>query len=145
MPRPLIALPLAWLMLAVPLRVQAQAGPQRGRVGEAVHRCVFNRPCNWTGHATIGAGIVLGLHELNVKAEYAAAVSALVWLGKELRDDAKWGGVLGTSDSNGDLLSGLFGTYVAYRVVRAHERAARLAITRNPDRGTKIEVKLPAG
>ena len=144
MSRPLIALPLAALMLAAPVRAVAQDAPHRGPVGEALHKCMFNRTCNWTGHSTIGAGIVVGLHELNVKAEYAAVLSSLVWVGKELRDDRKWGNVLGTPDSNGDLISGVLGAWVAYGFVRLHERKAqRLTITRDADRRTTVEVRLP--
>jgi hypothetical protein len=145
MPRPLIVLPLALVMLAAPARTQAQNAPDRGPVGEALHKCMFNRPCNWTGHATLGAGIVLGLHQLNVKAEYAAILSSLVWVGKELRDERKWGDVLGTPDSNGDLLSGVLGAWVTWGLVRLHERGTpRLTITRDTDRRTTVEVKLPS-
>jgi hypothetical protein len=143
MPRPLIALPLAVFLMAAPVRAQAQGAPTRSPVGEALHRCVFNRPCNWVGHASIGAGIVVGLHKLHVRTEYAAALSALVWVGKELRDEAKWGGVLGTTDSMGDLASGVLGAWVAYRLVRRHDEGGPLlAVTRDAERRTNVEVKL---
>jgi len=145
MARPLCALPFALFMLAAPVRAPAQDAPQRGPLGEALHKCMFNRPCNWTGHATIGAGIVFGLRELNVKAGYAAIVSSLVWVGKELRDERKWGNVLGTTDSNGDLLSGVLGAWIAYTVVHMREnRTPALTITRDADRRTRVAVKLPA-
>ena len=143
MQRSLIVLPMVLFMLAAPVRAQEAGVQERSAVGAALHKCMFNKPCNWTGHATIGAGIVFGLHKLNVKAEYAAVASALVWVGKELRDEAKWGNVLGTTDSTGDLLSGLAGAYLAYRIIRAHDRQPPLlTLNRDADGATTVRVRL---
>jgi hypothetical protein len=87
-----------------------------------IHRCIFNRPCNWTSHAAIASGVVFGLHELKVRSEYALAASALLYIGKEVRDHLKWGNVLGTYDSNGDVVSGVLGAYISYRLVKHMER-----------------------
>jgi hypothetical protein len=141
--RPLVALPLAALLLFAPGQGSAQArarvAPERGAVGEAVHWCMFNRPCNWSSHATIAAGIVWGLRRVDVAPEHAAAVAALVFVGKEVRDHLKWGNVLGTPDSMGDMVSGFVGAYVGYRLF-ARRTPVQLVVT--PDRGTTVGLQV---
>ncbi len=119
--------------------VQAADPPERSTMGQAVHWCVFNRPCNWTGHAAIAAGVVWGLRQVDVRPEYAAAVAALVFVGKELRDEAKWGQVLGTPDSMGDLLSGVAGAYLGYRLFGERRRTHVVVV---PDRAPVVEVRI---
>jgi len=136
------ALSVAAVLVCLPAPAAARqaAGPQeRSTVGDAVHWCVFNRPCNWTGHAAIAAGVVWGLRRVDVRPEYAAVVAALVFVGKEVRDHRKWGHVLGTPDSMGDLLSGVAGAYVGYRLF-GETRRTSLVVT--PDRGTTVGVRI---
>jgi hypothetical protein len=149
-----VALPLAWLALSVPVRVDAQARTEaasanvpvtteearRGVIAEAWHRCVFNRPCNWTGHATLAMGVVWGLDRLSVRTDVAAIAAALVFVGKEVRDDRKWGHVLGSTDSMGDMLSGFLGAYVGYRLFRERRRNVLLA---TDAARTTVTVRIP--
>jgi len=126
--------------MATPAAARQAAGtPERGAMGEAVHWCVFNRPCNWTGHATIAAGVVWGLRRMDVRPEYAAVFAALVFVGKELRDHRKWGHVLGTPDSMGDLLSGVAGAYLGYRLF-GEKRRTTLVVT--PNGATTVGVRI---
>jgi hypothetical protein len=149
---------LALLLLGMPLRgaaqtprnmlnTQARSVPAppvvapRSAAGEALHWCIFNRPCNWSAHASIAMGVVWGLDRMHVRTEYAAAAAALLFLGKEVRDDRKWGHVLGTPDSMGDMLSGFAGAYVGYRLFRDRGgRRATLAITPT---SASVTVKVP--
>jgi hypothetical protein len=135
------------LAFAATGRASAQAAPVRSPVGQAVHWCVFNRPCNWTGHATIAGGIVWGLSRADVKPEIAATLAALVFVGKEVRDDRKWGNVLGTPDSMGDLLSGLAGAYVGYRLFRrgSGKGVLPVAVSVHPDEGAHLEFRFQLG
>lgn len=118
----------------------AQLPALGGTVGEAVHWCTFERACNWSAHASIAAGIVWGLRRADVGPELAATVAALVFVGKEIRDDAKWGGVLGTRDSMADMLSGVLGAYVGYRLFGG---SGPVQLTVTPADGTTVEVRLP--
>jgi hypothetical protein len=130
----------AVLVLFVPVRssaqerVRAEREPVRATerptlVGDAMHWCIFNRPCNWAGHASIALGVTYGLNRLDVPREYAAGAAALVFVGKELRDHAKWGNVWGTPDSVGDMLSGFAGATVGYLLLREVSRPIELAMT----------------
>lgn len=92
--------------------------------------CAFNRPCNWTSHAAIAFGAAWLLHHrLHVPEAAAAGAAALFYVGKEIRDHMRWG-VLGSEDSNGDILSGCAGALLAYYLARwPHgEPHARLAV-----------------
>ena len=149
-----VALPLAWLALGVPARIAAQTrmdatsanipmsttASERSVVAEAYHRCVFNRPCNWTGHATIALGVVWGLDRLHVRTDVAAIAAALVFVGKEVRDHRKWGDVLGTPDSMGDMVSGFVGAYIGYRLFRERERPVLVGTTAA---GPTVTVRIP--
>jgi len=149
-----VASALAWLALSVPVHLAAQARTEassanipisatergRGIVAEAYHRCVFNRPCNWSGHATIALGVVWGLDRLHVRTDVAAIAAALVFVGKEVRDERKWGDVLGTPDSMGDMLSGFIGAYVGYRLFREQERPVLVDMTPS---GPTVTVRIP--
>jgi hypothetical protein len=137
--RPLIVA-VAVLVLSVPVRssaqerVRSEPAPSQATerptlVGEAVHWCVFNRPCNWTSHASIALGVTYGLSRLDVPRGYAAGAAALLFVGKEFRDQAKWGNVLGTPDSMGDMLSGIAGATVGYLLLREVSRPVELAVT----------------
>jgi hypothetical protein len=127
---------LALSCLAAP--VSAQIEIIERPIDEAVHWCAFRRPCNWTSHAAIGAGIVVGLHALDVKPEYAAAASALFYIGKEVRDHAKWGNVLGTLDSNIDMATGVAGAVTGWFLTRdrRHPRAVEVAVGGGEGGGT---------
>jgi hypothetical protein len=120
--RPLAAFALVVLAgYATP--VSAQIDALERPIDAAVQWCMFNRACNWTSHASIGAGIVVGLKALGVKPQYGAAASALFYIGKEIRDDAKWGNVLGTFDSNMDMAFGVAGAFTGWLLAR--DRPAR--------------------
>ena len=107
----------------------AQSSTNRSEVRQAVHWCLFNRACNWSGHATIATGIVWGLSRAELRPEYAALAAALVFVGKEFRDDRKWGNVLGSTDSMGDLLSGVAGAYLGYRLFHRSEQRTRPSVS----------------
>lgn len=94
-----------------------QAQDVWGAVGDASHWCMFNTPCNWTSHFTIGYATTHALHRVGVPRPVASGASALMWVAKEIRDDRKWGNVLGTPDSNGDIISGVLGALLAYHVL----------------------------
>ena len=96
--------------------------------------CAFNRPCNWASHAAIAFGAAWLLHhQLDVPAAAAAGAAALFYVGKELRDHMRWG-VLGSTDSNGDILSGCAGALLAYY----------LALRPQADRHARVAVELGA-
>jgi hypothetical protein len=131
---------VAVLVLFVPVRSSAQERVRAGTepvsaterptlVGDAMHWCIFNRPCNWASHATIALGVTYGLSRLDVPREYAAGAAALLFVGKELRDHAKWGDVWGTPDSVGDMLSGFAGATVGYLLLRETSRPVDLVVT----------------
>jgi hypothetical protein len=148
-----VTMPLAavWFGVALSLAgvvpAMAQIVDDRSGVGDAVHWCLFNRPCNWSGHASIATGIVWGLRRADVKAEFAAVAAALVFLGKEVRDDMKWGNVLGTADSMGDLVSGFAGAYLGYRLVRGDGSggASPVSLGMTADEGATLEVRIRTG
>jgi hypothetical protein len=119
----------------------AQAAPTRSAMGDAVHWCTFNRPCNWGSHATIATGIVWGLSRLDVKPEYAAVTAALFFVGKEVRDHQKWGHVLGTPDSMVDMLSGVAGAYFGYRLFGGRT-ATPLTISVGEGRETTVGIQI---
>ncbi|MGH7502121.1 MAG: hypothetical protein ACREL7_10225 [Longimicrobiales bacterium] len=120
---------LVVLMFTAVEPATAQSSTNRSDVGQAVHWCLFNRPCNWSGHATIATGIVWGLSRAELRPEYAAVAAALVFVGKEFRDDRKWGNVLGSADSMGDLLSGVAGAYLGYRLFHRSEKRSRPTVS----------------
>lgn len=137
--RPLIVA-VAVLVLFIPVRSSAQervrsepppppAIERPTLVGEAVHWCIFNRPCNWTSHGAIALGVTYGLNRLAVPRGYAAGAAALLFVGKEFRDQAKWGNVLGTPDSMGDMLSGIAGAALGYLLLREVSHPVDLAVT----------------
>lgn len=123
--KPLLSLCIALVAFCAPGTVQAQArneGHTLGPVvGGALHWCTFNRPCNWTGHATIALGVVYGLRKLDVAPEVAAGSAVLLFVGKEIRDHMKWGD-FGSTDSIGDLAAGVLGALVGYHFfAESHE------------------------
>jgi len=147
-----VAIPVA-MVVVLPAGVAGQSTPARPavvraqtphdtRIGQAMHWCLFNRPCNWTSHASIATGIVYGLDRLNIRTEYAAAFAALVFVGKEVRDHLKWGDVLGSPDSMGDMLSGFIGASAGYLLFRDRPRSP-LALDVSADGGTRVGVRLP--
>src|SRR5690606_21989403 len=91
--------------------------------------CAFNRACNWASHAAIAFGMANLLHRLDVPEAAAAGAAALFYVGKEIRDHVRWG-VLGSTDSNGDILSGCAGALLAYYLVLRPEgdRHPRIAV-----------------
>lgn len=144
---PLRAVTLGFVLsFSVLGRASAQA-PTRSTMGQAVHWCTFNRACNWSGHATIATGIVWGLSRAEVKPEVAAVAAALVFVGKEVRDDRKWGNVLGSADSMGDLLSGLAGAYVGYRLFHVGRKGGAPPVTvgMSPSEGASLEFRIRTG
>jgi hypothetical protein len=142
----------AVLVLFVPVRSSAQESANAERVpavaaerptmvGEAMHWCIFNRPCNWAGHATIALGVTYGLSRLDVPRGYAAGAAALLFVGKEFRDQAKWGNVLGTPDSIGDMLSGIAGATVGYLLLRDVSRPVELGVTETGSMAIGVRVE----
>ena len=117
--RPLAAL-VAVVLAGFATPVTAQIGALERPIADAVHWCTFHRACNWTSHASIGTGIVVGLHAVGVKPQYAAVASALFYIGKEVREEAEWGGVIGTFDSNMDMVTGVVGAFAGWLLT--HER-----------------------
>jgi hypothetical protein len=147
--KPLTLSVAALLLCMGSVRAEAQvsqtptpASNESHTIGHAVHWCVFNRPCNWTGHASIAFGVVWGLDRMNVPTKYAAAASALLFFGKEVRDDLKWGHVLGTTDSMGDMLSGFAGAAAGY--VLFHDTKPPVEFAVQADGATTVGVRLPA-
>lgn len=154
MPSRALIVAVAVLVLFVPVRSSAQEAANAERapvgakerptlVGEAMHWCIFNRPCNWASHATIALGVTYGLSRLDVPRGYAAGAAALLFVGKEFRDQAKWGNVLGTSDSVGDMLSGIAGAAMGYLLLREVSRPVELAVTETGSMaiGVKVETR----
>jgi hypothetical protein len=66
---------------------------------------------------------------VGVKPQYAALASALFYIGKEIRDDAKWGDVLGTFDSNMDMAFGVAGAVTGWLLTRERPREPALDLT----------------
>ncbi|MDH3223345.1 MAG: hypothetical protein OEO23_06485 [Gemmatimonadota bacterium] len=98
-----------------------QAQDVWGAMGDASHWCMFNRSCNWASHFTIGYTAAQALHKAGLPRPVAAGASSLIWVAKEIRDHRKWGNVLGTADSNGDIVSGVLGAFLAYRMMAPHD------------------------
>jgi hypothetical protein len=119
--RPLAAL-VAVVLAGFATPVSAQIDALERPIDDAVQWCMFHRACNWTSHASIGTGLVVGLHAVGVKPQYAALASALFYIGKEIRDDAKWGDVLGTFDSNMDMAFGVAGAFAGWLLTREDPR-----------------------
>ncbi len=136
-----LGLALGFLIVARPERTTAQAAGNL--LTQAVHDCTFARPCNWTSHALIAFGTTYLLHRLRVPAPAAAGAAALLYVGKEVRDHLKWG-VLGSADSNGDLLSGCAGALIAFYAVNPSFRESVAAITLEVRERTWLTVKLYA-
>jgi hypothetical protein len=142
---------VAVLVLFAPVRSSAQERANAERapvtterptlVGEAMHWCIFNRPCNWMSHATIALGVTYGLSRLDVPSGYAAGAAALLFVGKEFRDQAKWGNVLGTPDSMGDMLSGIAGATVGYLLLRDVSRPVELVVTETGSMAIGVRVE----
>jgi hypothetical protein len=148
-----VTLPLRAVTMGIVLtfsalgQASAQAPPAPTGVRHAFHWCLANRPCNWSSHATIAGGIVWGLSRVEVKPELAALAAALVFVGKEVRDDRKWGNVLGSTDSMGDLLSGVAGAYVGYRLF-GHTRNQGLPpvmVNMNAEDGASFAFRIRTG
>jgi hypothetical protein len=130
-------------LLACVSPASSRAQTDTNMLGRTMHACTFNRPCNWTAHAAIAFGATYGLRALHVPTAWAAGTAALLFVGKELRDQMKWG-VLGTADSNGDLVSGLAGALLAYHVSRHSRMATRLAIAVDAQGRAQLAVRLRA-
>jgi len=126
-----LALGLALASLGNATDARAQALPQP--FAAAFDFCAFNRPCNWASHAAIAFGAAYLLHRLDVPEAAAAGAAALFYVGKEIRDHMRWG-VLGSTDSNGDILSGCAGALLAYY----------LALRPRADRHAHVAVELGA-
>lgn len=131
----LLMVAVAALLLLAPVRSAAQQTrapvdvTEPTLVGGAVHWCIFNRPCNWASHASIALGIAYGMDRLGAPPRYAAGAAALVFIAKEIRDDRKWGNVLGTPDSMGDMLSGFVGASVGFVLLRDRGGPVDFAVT----------------
>jgi len=126
-----LALGLAFASLGTATHAYAQALLRP--VSAAFEFCTFNRPCNWASHATIAFGAAYVLHRLDIPDAAAAGAAALFYVGKEIRDHMRWG-VLGSTDSNGDILSGCAGALLAYY----------LALRPRADRHAHVAVELGA-
>ena len=107
--------------------------------------CAFNRPCNWASHAAIAFGAAWLLHQrLDVPEAAAAGAAALFYVGKEIRDHMRWG-VLGSEDSNGDILSGCAGALLAYYLARRPQTDphARVAVELGAPTRFMIQIDAP--
>jgi len=119
------ALVFGWSLGAITAQARAQA--PGNFLTQALHDCTFTRPCNWSSHALIAFGGTYALHKLGVPKEAAAGAAALLFVGKEVRDHLKWR-VLGSPDSNGDMISGCAGALLAYFVLQRSDRAVMRGI-----------------
>lgn len=66
-----------------------------------------------------------------------------MFVGKEIRDQMKWG-VLGSADSNGDLVSGLAGSLLAYYLSHRSMPATGFAVAFNAEGRTQLGIRLRA-
>jgi hypothetical protein len=131
---------LVWgVLLAWPAASAAQSSGNI--VGRVVHDCTFSRPCNWGSHAVIAFSTAYVLRELHVPAPAAAGAAMLLYVGKEVRDHLKWR-VLGSADSNGDLLSGCAGALLAYYLMKHGPPVTRVALMVGLDGRTIFAVNL---
>ncbi len=124
-----ISLALGFALASLGTATHASAQTFLPPVAAAFDFCAFNRPCNWASHAAIAFGMANLLHRLDVPEAAAAGAAALFYVGKEIRDHVRWG-VLGSTDSNGDILSGCAGALLAYYLVLRPEadRHPRIAV-----------------
>jgi hypothetical protein len=123
--RAALALAASITVLGWPLRAAAQSPFQIAT--DAFRYCTMTQPCNWSSHALIAFSATHALKYLQVPLPVAAGTAALFYVGKEVRDHLKWG-VLGSADSNGDMVSGCAGALIAYLIARRSLDQAYVAV-----------------
>ncbi len=138
-----IKLVLATGLLMLPPRDQVRAQSSDNLVGRAVHQCTFTRACNWGSHALIAFGATYALHELELPIAAAAGTAALLYVGKEVRDHLRWG-VIGSADSNGDILSGWAGALIAYYMIKHSLRDSLTGVSVQLGERPSLTVRLRA-